>query len=507
MDKLPPEILRGILGSLIALNPSSKNDILQFRLVCKVFNELLREDLLKTIQLDFSRLERNGKPLDLKYLAGAADYCDAIYVDLTIIRDDDEILRLENAFGSIVDKFPEMNEVFDSLRRYCMGPASFDESDFKNAVTAMLDTATKASCFKLNLPFQFVGQASRSGTMLFATAAECLANRSEAAPIETLVLSHLSDTTLLDVYQNPIDLQNAIKIFNPLKHLVLSLKRQESSGNSQNRFSAALWRLITEASNLESLCIIGWNSKRTTAVRQHELGFQGDLQSWQMQSLPYHEIIHITGSSNLGNLRYLELNRVDVEADSLLNMVWKCASSLKELYLNEVYLKVRNGDAVPLWIGLGPEVSKPHGAQWIAEELLGMPGLELSILRATALGYDEYSAGPDFVNHVQFDLDDPSGRKRSFDDRFVEAALGQNPSSSTLSRPMAEYDVDSFQHGHNTTSHWRSSIDGVFYNHNDTALDELKKILSVVERGMGLLTAEIDRINTAIHFDPTPTAT
>jgi hypothetical protein len=88
MDKLPPEILRGILGALIALNPSSKNEILPFRLVCKVFNELLREDLLKTVQLDFSRLEKHGKPLDLKYLEGAAEYCDAIYVDLTIIRDD-----------------------------------------------------------------------------------------------------------------------------------------------------------------------------------------------------------------------------------------------------------------------------------------------------------------------------------------------------------------------------------------------------------------------------------
>ncbi|KFX99637.1 hypothetical protein O988_03727 [Pseudogymnoascus sp. VKM F-3808] len=503
MDKLPPEILRGILGALIALNPSSKNDILPFRLVCKVFNELLREDLLKTVQLDFSRLERNGKPLDLKYLEGAAEFCDAIYVDLTIIRDDDEILRLQNAFASIVDKFPEMNDVFDSLRRYCMGPASFDESDFKHAVSTMLDTANKASCFKLNLPFQFVGQASRSGTMLFATAAECLANRSEeAALIETMVLSHLSDTTLLDVYQNPIDLQNAIKVFRPLKHLVLSLKRQESTGASQHRFSAALWRLITEATNLESLCIIGWNSKRNTSVRQHELGFQGDLQSWRMQSLPYQDT---NGSNNLGNLRSLELNRVDVEASSLLKMVKNCASTLRELYLNEVYLKVRNGDAVPLWIGLGPEVSKPLGARWVAEELHDMPDLRLTVLRATALGYDEYSAGPDFVNHGQFDLDDPSGRKRSFDERFVEAALYQNPSASIMTKPMADYDVDSFQQTHNTTSHWRSSIDGVFYNHNDTALDELKKILSVVERGMGLLTAEIDRINTAIRFDPTTT--
>ncbi|KFY37872.1 hypothetical protein V494_04602 [Pseudogymnoascus sp. VKM F-4513 (FW-928)] len=503
MDKLPPEILRGILGSLIALNPSSKNEILPFRLVCKVFNELLREYLLKTVQLDFSRLEKNGKPLDLKDLAGAADFCEAIYVDLTIIRDDDEILRLQNAFASIVDKFPEMNDVFDSLRRYCMGPASFDESEFKHAVTTMLETADKASCFKLNLPFQFVGQASRSGTMLFATTTECLANRSEeATPIETLVLSHLSDTTLLDIYQNPIDLQNAIKVFNPLKHLVLSLKRQENNATSLHRFSAALWRLISEATNLQNLCIIGWNVKRDTAMRVNELGFQGDLPSWHMQSLPYQDM----SASNLSSLRCLELNRIDIEPESFLRMVNKCAFTLKEVYLNEVYLKVRNGPAVSLWIGLGPEVPRPSGAKWVAEELQEIPGLELTILRATALGYDEFTAGPagpGYIAHGQFDLEDPSGRKRSFDERFVEAALGQTPPSSMESRPMADYDVDSFQNGHNTTSHWRSSIDGVFYNHNDTALDELKKILSVVERGMGLLTAEIERINTAIRFDPT----
>ena len=97
MDKLPPEILKAILGSLIALSPSSKNDLLPLRLVCKDFNILLREDLLRTIQLDFSRLAKNEGPLDLKYLAGVAEYCNAIYVDFTIMRDDGKSIILKSA--------------------------------------------------------------------------------------------------------------------------------------------------------------------------------------------------------------------------------------------------------------------------------------------------------------------------------------------------------------------------------------------------------------------------
>lgn len=92
MDSLPPEIFEIILKSLIALNPRSKNDILPLRLVCKDFDSILRKDLLKTIQLDFSRLARNEAPLELDYIAGAAEHCHAIYVDLTIMRDEGELL-------------------------------------------------------------------------------------------------------------------------------------------------------------------------------------------------------------------------------------------------------------------------------------------------------------------------------------------------------------------------------------------------------------------------------
>lgn len=412
----------------------------------------------------------------------------------------EEISRLQTAFSGVVETFPDMTTVFTSLHQYCMNKATFDEIDFKRTLTGILGTTINTNCFKLNLPFQFVGQASRSATILFATAVQCIINRPEGSkPIETLVMGHMSDTTLLDIYQNPMDLQNTIRVFKPLKHLIISLKRQEASRASQMKFAAGLWRIITEATHLESLCLIGWNSKRSTFRRKHESGFDGDSDNWRMRCLPYRELDN--GSRNLKHLTCLELKRVDVEADALLKMIRNCSASLKELYLNEVYLKIHETEAFSLWIGHGPEIHKPQEEIWIATELRAMPGLKLTILRATALGYDEYTSTPDIDNVHEFDLDDPSGQHRSFDERFVETARGQLPSATIITKPKKDYDVDTFQDYHNTTSLWKSSIDGIFYNNNERALDELKNIISIVERGMSLLTSEIERINTATRSD------
>lgn len=87
MDSLPTEILKVILTSLITGSSSSKNDVLPLRLVCKDFNALLREDLLKTVQLDFSRLSKLGEPLDFKYVDGLGEHCEAIHADFMVMRD------------------------------------------------------------------------------------------------------------------------------------------------------------------------------------------------------------------------------------------------------------------------------------------------------------------------------------------------------------------------------------------------------------------------------------
>jgi len=387
-----------------------------------------------------------------------------------------------------------------------MSDITFDGSDFKNALTEILRQTPKSTRFKLNLPFQFVGHASHSATILCATAFKCLAELPEgSSPIDTLVLGHLSDTTILDIYKNPLDLHNTIKAFTPLKHLVMSIKRQEPSAANRNKFTAALWRFITEATNLESLCLIGWNSKRTTSNRKHATSFHVDLDNWSMRSLPYRQVDN--GARNLKHLRSLELKRVDVEPTPLLEMIEHSSASLKELFLNEVYLKIngRTNRGSALWVGHGPEVAKPHGAIWISEELRSMAsrGLKLDTLRATALGYEENTNRGNTTNPAfEYDLHDPSGRNRSFDERFVERALGLQPSATVEAKAEIDYDVDAYQQYHNTTSRWNSSLDDIFYNHNDKALEQLRNLITMIEHGMSLLSDEIERITTVTRFDP-----
>jgi hypothetical protein len=442
---------------------------------------------------------------------------------------------------------------------------------------------------KLNLPFQVVGQQSRTATLLLATTMAALTKRPEEAKVlNTLVLDHVSDTTMIDICNNPMDLGNAIHAFSGLKHLVLSIKRQEARDARQAAFTKHLWFLIRKATNLESLCLIGWNVKRDIATRTHLHGVPANL--WSMRSLPF----HMNESRSTSRLRFLELKRVDIDPRSLLNLVTECAASLKELYLNEVYLKVR-GDGVSggsLWLGHA-ELQKSEDVNWIAQDLRQIKELKLDVLRATGLGYDEFDPETNPLN-PHYDLLDYSGRNQPFDQRFVEAVLAASsdttmtdpPKSETPSGPNGpplpqiatvipeltnltsvlppdaedarvpgapvfgeipqseyqqlplplphegshspqprpfnetiagglyvepsqpeqhtlpplnhlrkekEYDAETFQRSHNTTSHYKRCIDGYFFNHNEQALKELQNIITVADRGMTLLSAEIDR--------------
>lgn len=436
---------------------------------------------------------------------------------------------------------------------------------------------------KLNLPFQVVGQQSRTATLLLATTMAALTKRpEESKQLNTLVLDHVSDTTLIDICNNPIDLGNTIQAFSGLKHLVLSIKRQEARDWRQMAFTKHLWFLIRKALDLESLCLIGWNVKRDIATRTHLHGVSANV--WSMRSLPF----HVDESRGSSRLRFLELKRVDIDPKSLISLVTECAGSLKEFYLNEVYLKVRSendSSGSSLWLG-HPDLRRADDVVWVAEDLRKVQGLKLDVLRATGLGYDEFDPETNPL-HPGYDLIDYSGRNRPFDQRFVEAVVDFNdttmkdaqlpqiatvipeltnlpsvlppglenpevtrvpiydqipefeqpqqehdlppllhaaapsappqdhphfnqtiagglyvepsrPEQHTLPplnhlRKEKEYDTETFQRSHNTTSHFKRCIDGYFFNHNEQALKELQNIITVADRGMTLLSAEIDR--------------
>lgn len=451
-----------------------------------------------------------------------------------------------------------MTTLLDSLRQYCMSEKTFDETDFRRVMDGVLRVTPNMSRLKLNLPFQVIGRASRTATLLLATTFACFRQRPiEFRFLDTLVLDHVSDSTILDICQNPIDLGNALHAFRYLKNLVISIKRQESSTPLMNIFSSRLWFLISEAEYLESLCITGWNVKTSGPTRRRRA--RADLNDWMMKSLPYPEL---EKNRCLKHLRYLELRRIDIDPIALERLIEQNSTSLKELYLNDVYLKVFESperETTALWIGHGCVEPKPPGSYWLADKLRDMESLNLEVLRVAGLGYNDFDPSTD-MQPKDYDFEDPSGLDRPFEQRFVEAVLGNlAPSPKTISaiataiacprhlngwrpshlptlegqmdsltsftrsllpgsldmtniaaspltigtvrphdRPVrkADYDVETFQRFHNTTSHWKCSIDGLFYNHNEKALVELQKIISVADRGMALLSEEITRIHS-----------
>ncbi|PBP23576.1 hypothetical protein BUE80_DR005675 [Diplocarpon rosae] len=539
MDSLPTEILSLIFHWEVLLCERQKNTVLQLRLVCKAFDLALRSFVFKTVQLEFSRFLRHVTTPDVGSLVEVGRVCEALYLDMMVVRDDEEISRLSSVFQGLLSKVPEMKPLLDSLRRYCMNETTFDESDFRKVLEGVVTLTPNLRRLKLNLPFQVVGQTSRTATILLATTFACIARRPEEhLPLETLVLDHVSDTSIVDICNNPMDVINAVRVFSSLKHLVLQIKRQELLLASQITFSNNLWFLIEKATNLSSLCLIGWNVRRNISTRRH--CHHVAYNHWIMRSLPLFRDI----SSKLTHLRFVELKRVDISAHAFVHLISQIAPSLKELYLNQVYLKVRPPQAVPrgpdLWIGgVGRKAEEGY---WVAEEIRASEDLNLDILRATGLGYDDFRPQPD-SEYPTYDLEDRSGQHRSFDQRFVDAVMiGPDhpppdvqaesilqllshdgaPLSSSLTpnvtpldgashqlphvtdilseqkttaaaRPRGSYDAETFQRQHNTTSEFKRSIDGLFVNHNEQALKELQNIITVADRGMTMLSAEIDR--------------
>jgi hypothetical protein len=104
----------------------------------------------------------------------------------------------------MLQKVPEMAPLLDSLRKYCMGEFTFDEADFMKVVKAVMDNTANLTRLKVNLPFQVVGHGSSTATLFLATTLACVAKRPEESKfLETFVLDHVSDTTIMSICHNP----------------------------------------------------------------------------------------------------------------------------------------------------------------------------------------------------------------------------------------------------------------------------------------------------------------
>ena len=391
-----------------------------------------------------------------------------------------------------------------------MGTTSFTETDFYKMAETMLFNCREVNRLRLNLPFQLIGRHCNAATMILANTFKAFANRPEedSAPLKVMVLENLSDISVCSLWMNPIDVMNIMTVWQQLEHLVISLRRHETDPTRVGMFGSCLWSMIENAETLRSLCLIGTDQddRPPRGLKQTKY-WQMAVDEWAARSLPLPQV-HLT------NLTCLELKRCEIMPHVLLGLAERFGSTLEELYLNEVYLKVQqsrdwNTDSSKvLWVGL-PNTRPPEDNKWMAMELRSLLP-RLRVCRASFLAYDHYLRDDIITQHPDFDLIDPCDLYRSVSQRFVEVITGIEQPKSVGGGPVVyipadaandhllsslqprrslrivEYDTNAYHTAvGNTTSLWQTrGIDGVFQNCNPSTLDKLHYIAETACQGM-----------------------
>lgn len=399
-------------------------------------------------------------------------------------------------------------------KKYCMTESSFTEREYLDAIEYILFNCRGIERLRLNLPIQLVGRFCNVSTRVLANTLKALAYRPEedSASLEVLVVENVTDVGICNLWKNPIDVMNLIKVLKSLKQLVFTIRRHESEPQRASFFGACLWNLLATADRLASLCLMGAHSEERPArdVKQTRPR-QMSVEEWRSMSLPCpkHHVI-------LSNVTCLELRRMELSPDVLVRIVQNLGATLEQLFLNEVYLKLEqsqtyNRDSKQmLWVGI-PNQRPPAEGQgvWVAMAIRCVAP-NLRVCRASALAYDRYLR-EDVPGTPDFDFIDPCGLSRTVSQRFVEVASGirqpNMPNGDPVeylpadashdhlvaaalkprTRPprLVDYDTATYQMDvANTTSEHLRGIDGTFCNLNSNTLDELHYIAETACRGM-----------------------
>ncbi|PKS10534.1 hypothetical protein jhhlp_002287 [Lomentospora prolificans] len=427
---------------------------------------------------------------------------------------------------------PSMREFCDTLQtRYCMNIKSFTEEEYRAKVTELLFYCNRVERIRLNLPFPLVGPHCSAVTSTLANTFAALNRKedeeTEYSKLKVLVLENAADISIYSLWMNPIDVENIRKAIEKLEHFVISIRRREPLLDRFRFYSMSLWGLITYPIFLKTLCLVGLDCDHPPPRSiKHTLSNTVDMAEWAVMALPrprlpFHSLVS------------LELKRVEISADFFSSTLEIFGTTLRELFLNEVYLKVSGsgpGEINPskvLWVGI-PNVCPNENDIWVAHVVReNLP--KLRICRASQLGYDFHGTEAELEACQNFDLDDPCGLKRSVSRRFVEVAtnFGQpnldtgepctirpyGVSTSIWTRQLkpapkrmrpSEWDTIAYQSlVSNPTSAWLRSIDESFPNCNKGTLDELHAIAQTACTGMNKLTEYRSSLGTDA-FDALP---
>lgn len=413
--------------------------------------------------------------------------------------------------------------------KYCMNENSFTETDYLSSIQTLLNQCRRVERLSLNLPYQLVGHRSNTTTMILANTIKAFATRprdqddpkTDSADLETLVIDNLTDLAVCDLWSNPIDVGNVIKMMARVKHLGLSFRRYLTRQTDVWGFYFGLWNMVTHAKELESLYLCGEGRSPASAS-----GSQSSLPqpfristSWQMDVDEFLATGLCMPTSTSFPLKRLELKHLELDPDMLRTLCANFGDTLEELFLNDVALQLcQFGDDMlvvrAFWVGL-PDEEPGDDATWFAP-LLRAKLPRLRVCRASFLGYHAYSHSQNTsLASTNVDFEDPSGLGRSLAQRFVEVACGfrqPNPKGGSLAylsgetpeplvkdRParisVEDYDANAYQLAvANPMSAWQRSIDGVFANGNVNSLKTLRYIAQTASDGMNASQAAAARL-------------
>lgn len=538
MKLLPPELLILVLKTAALSGP--KNDSLHLRLVCREFDAILKPLLCETTSLDISKLSKLSliKHPDPSALQTIGRHCKSLFVDLMVLRDPSKPLRLlfslDPRLTSLAVEVHFLRKHLDAspptalpLKRYCMGPASFTETDFRRRMDDILFNCGNIERARLSLPLPFVGQDEFTTTFILANALAALACRPEedSAILKALVLESMTASALRSLLNNPLDRWNISRVFEGLDHLVLSVK--SNVAYIHNAFAVGLWVFIGMATSLKTLCLIGLEcggEPPDSALRLSRSGAAAD----GIPATDWTNIIIPSPNAPQRHLTCLELRRIDLDPDFFIEAGESFGSTLRELYLNKVCMRLSSDhedndpSSLDLWVGL-PNVRPAAHNRWIAQ-FVRRRFPELRVCRATHLSYDYFGTADDWERLQGLDIDDPCGLGRDIARRFVEAVMGYEqpelqsggpcemlpydicealpyaafhpiPTQKPL-RPApknmqpSSWDVATYHElVANPTSNWLDSIDSHFPNSRTTGAKVLRDIAEAVCRNMNTLNA------------------
>ena len=403
-----------------------------------------------------------------------------------------------------------MNSFCDILyEQYCLHEKTFHQDEYSRKLEAILFHCRNIERLRLVLPYPLVGRHDVATWMLaitFRALGQPPEPDEESARLRVLVLENVSDTSICQLWRNPVDIKNIRFAMGRLKHLIITTRRRDVSRDQFEMYSVYLWDMIRQPDDLESLCLMGTDTDLFDGQDsvKHTKPTVISREQWNVQTFP-------CPANSLFNLTRLELKNLDLHAGFFHQMAKGFGRTLQELYLNSVALKVSDHDIDPdvnaahrcptLWVGLPDHDQLPH-YQWIAPTIRTYFA-NLRICRAVKLGYDFHGTNDQLDWCDGFDLKDPCGLERNLGQRFVEVVMGfeQPPAaddqrSSSIQPPHGvteekwppliarpkEFSVQDWsttKHQEavgNSTSRWARSLDGMFFNANACTVREMQSI-------------------------------